>query len=81
MESHSEAETEGRFPEVRLVRKGMVLVASIPGAPKVSVEETNGWIRKSRHAEMACPLSEDAAIRINAGMIAMGESSPANGLV
>jgi hypothetical protein len=35
-----------------LVRKGGVLVASIPGAPKMSVEQTNEWIRKSRDREM-----------------------------
>jgi hypothetical protein len=44
MESDSETETEGRFPKVRLVRRGNVLVVSIPGAPKVSVEEVNEWI-------------------------------------
>src|ERR1700691_4218876 len=37
-------EIERKSPQVRLVKKGTVLVASIPGAPKMSVEETNEWI-------------------------------------
>jgi AbrB family looped-hinge helix DNA binding protein len=45
-------EIERKSPKVRLVRKGSVLVASIPGAPKMSVEETNQWIRKSRDREI-----------------------------
>lgn len=45
-------EIERKSPKVRLVRKGGVLVASIPGAPKMSVEETNQWIRKSRDREI-----------------------------
>jgi hypothetical protein len=44
---------KGKFPRVRLVRDGSVLVASIPGAPEVSVEETNEWIRESREADLA----------------------------
>jgi hypothetical protein len=52
MERDSDAKTEGMFPKVRLVRHGSVLVVSIPGAPKVSVEETNEWIRKSRDGEI-----------------------------
>lgn len=45
-------EIERKSAKVRLVRKGSVLVASIPGAPKVSVEETNDWIRRSRDREI-----------------------------
>jgi AbrB family looped-hinge helix DNA binding protein len=45
-------EIERKSLKVRLVRKGAVLVASIPGAPKVSVEQTQEWIRKSRDREM-----------------------------
>jgi AbrB family looped-hinge helix DNA binding protein len=45
-------EIEPKSPKVRLVRKGGVLVASIPGAPKMSVEEANEWIRKSREREI-----------------------------
>lgn len=45
-------EIEHKSPKVRLVKKGNVLVASIPGARKVSVEETNEWIRKARDREI-----------------------------
>ena len=45
-------EIERDSPKVRLVRKGTVLVASMAGVPKVSVEETNEWIRKSRDREI-----------------------------
>ncbi len=45
-------EIEPKSPKVRLVRKGGVLVACIPGAPKMSVDETNEWIRKSRDREI-----------------------------
>jgi AbrB family looped-hinge helix DNA binding protein len=45
-------EIERKSPKVRIVRKGTVLVASIRGAPKMSVEETNEWIRKSREREV-----------------------------
>lgn len=45
-------EIERKSPKVRLVRKGGVLVASIPGVPKMSAEETNDWIRKSRNREI-----------------------------
>lgn len=41
-------EIEPKSAKPRLVRKGSVLVISIPGAPKMSVEETNDWIRRSR---------------------------------
>jgi hypothetical protein len=52
MESEPEIEIERMFPKVRLGRHGNVLVVSIPGAPKLSVEETNEWIRKSRDGEI-----------------------------
>jgi len=45
-------EIERKSPKVRLVKKGTVLVASIPGVPKISVAETNEWIRKSRDREL-----------------------------
>jgi len=45
-------EIEPKSPKARLVRKGGVVVASIPGAPKMSMEETNEWIRKSRDREI-----------------------------
>ena len=45
-------EIEPKSPPARLIRKGGVVVASIPGAPKMSVEETNEWIRKSRDREI-----------------------------
>jgi AbrB family looped-hinge helix DNA binding protein len=45
-------EIEPKSPKMRLVRKGGLLVASIPGAPKMSVQETNEWIRKSREREI-----------------------------
>ncbi len=52
MESDSEAEKEGKLPKVRLVRKGILLVADFPGVPKMSVEETNEWIDKSRDRDI-----------------------------
>jgi AbrB family looped-hinge helix DNA binding protein len=45
-------EIEPVSPQARLVRKGAVLVASVPGALKMSVEETNEWVRKSRNREI-----------------------------
>ncbi len=45
-------EIERKSPKVRLVRKGTLLVASIPGVPKMSMDETNEWIRKSRDREI-----------------------------
>jgi AbrB family looped-hinge helix DNA binding protein len=45
-------EIEPKSPPARLIRKGGVVVASIPGAPKMSMEETNEWIRKSRDREI-----------------------------
>jgi hypothetical protein len=38
--------------KARLLRKGSVLLVSIPGAPKMSVDETNEWIRKARDREI-----------------------------
>jgi AbrB family looped-hinge helix DNA binding protein len=45
-------EIEPKSAKPRLIRKGSVLVVSIPGAPKMSVQETNEWIRKSREREI-----------------------------
>ncbi len=45
-------EIERKSPKVQLVRKGTLLVARIPGVPKMSVDETNEWIRKSRDREI-----------------------------
>ena len=45
-------EIEPQSPEMRLVRRRGMLVASIPGAPKLSVEETNELIRKARDREI-----------------------------
>jgi AbrB family looped-hinge helix DNA binding protein len=45
-------EIERKSPNVRLVRKGSVLVASIPGVPKMSAQEANDWIRRSRNREI-----------------------------
>jgi AbrB family looped-hinge helix DNA binding protein len=45
-------EIERKSLKARLVPKGSVLVVSIPGAPKMSVEETNQWIRKARDREI-----------------------------
>lgn len=45
-------EIERKSPKVRLVKKGGLLVASVPGARKVSLEETNEWIRKARDREL-----------------------------
>ena len=36
----------------RLVQEGSVLVLSIPGARKMSVDEANEWIRKVRDREI-----------------------------
>ena len=43
---------EPKLLKMRLVRKGGLLVTSIPGAPKMSVKEMNEWIRKSREREI-----------------------------
>lgn len=45
-------EIERKSPKVRLVKKGSLLVASVPGACKVSLEEANEWIRKARDREI-----------------------------
>jgi len=45
-------EIERKSAKVRLVKKGGLLVASVPGARKVSVEETSEWIRKARDREL-----------------------------
>jgi len=45
-------EIERKSSKARLVRKGSLLVIRIPGAPKMTVEETNEWIRKSRDREI-----------------------------
>jgi hypothetical protein len=39
-------------PKPRLIRKGSVLVVSIPGARKMSMRELNEWIRKSRERKV-----------------------------
>lgn len=45
-------EIEAKAPKARLVRKGSLLVISIPGVPKMTMEETNEWIRKARDREI-----------------------------
>jgi AbrB family looped-hinge helix DNA binding protein len=45
-------EIEPKILRSKLVRRGSVTVISIPGAPKMSVEETNEWIRKARDREI-----------------------------
>jgi len=45
-------EIERKSPKVRLIKQGSVVVASIPGVPKMSVAEANEWIRKSRDREI-----------------------------
>jgi AbrB family looped-hinge helix DNA binding protein len=45
-------EIERKSLKARLVPKGSVLVVSIPGAPKMSVDETNQWIRKARDRDI-----------------------------
>jgi AbrB family looped-hinge helix DNA binding protein len=45
-------EIEPTSPKMRLVKKRGMLVASIPGAPKLSVKETNELIRKARDREI-----------------------------
>jgi AbrB family looped-hinge helix DNA binding protein len=45
-------EIERKSMRARLVPKGPVLVVSIPGAPKMSVDETNRWIRRARDREI-----------------------------
>ena len=45
-------EIEPKPAKVRLVRKAGLLVASASGVPKMSLEETNEWIRKLRDREI-----------------------------
>jgi AbrB family looped-hinge helix DNA binding protein len=45
-------EIERKSLKTRLISKGSVTVVSIPGAPKMSVDETNEWIRKARDREI-----------------------------
>jgi AbrB family looped-hinge helix DNA binding protein len=45
-------EIERKSPRARLVRRGNLLVATVSGPPKVSSEEANEWIRKSRDREL-----------------------------
>jgi AbrB family looped-hinge helix DNA binding protein len=45
-------EIERKSLKSRLVRKGSVLLVSIPGAPKLSVQETNEYIHKARDREI-----------------------------
>jgi AbrB family looped-hinge helix DNA binding protein len=45
-------EIEPVAPKTRLVRKGSVLALTAPGAPKMSLEEMNEWVRKSRDREI-----------------------------
>jgi AbrB family looped-hinge helix DNA binding protein len=45
-------EIEPKTAKIRLVRKGSVLVASSTAAPKLTSEEVNEWIRKSRNREI-----------------------------
>lgn len=45
-------EIEPKAPKTRLVREGSVLVLTSPGAPKMSLEEVNEWVRKSREREI-----------------------------
>lgn len=45
-------EIEAKTPKARLVREGSIMVISVPGAPKLTLEETNEWIRKARDREI-----------------------------
>jgi AbrB family looped-hinge helix DNA binding protein len=45
-------EIEPKAAKVKLIRKGSVLVASRANVPKLTVEEVNRWIRKSRDREI-----------------------------
>jgi AbrB family looped-hinge helix DNA binding protein len=44
-------EIEPKTSKIRLVRKGSVLIASVPGR-KLSLKEVNEWVRKSREREI-----------------------------
>jgi AbrB family looped-hinge helix DNA binding protein len=41
-----------RLGKIKLLRKGSVLVAACAGAPKMTAQEANEWIRKSRDREI-----------------------------
>jgi AbrB family looped-hinge helix DNA binding protein len=45
-------EIEPQLAPVKILRKGSVLVANIPGAPKVSSGEVNEFIRRLREGEL-----------------------------
>ena len=45
-------EIEAKTPKARLVREGSIMVISVPGAPKLTLDETNEWIRKARDREI-----------------------------
>lgn len=45
-------EIEPQAGKTRLVRKGSVLVLTAPGNKKMSLEEVNEWVRKSRDREI-----------------------------
>ena len=43
---------ERKSLKTHLIRRGSVMVVSIPGAVKMSVDETNEWIRRARDREI-----------------------------
>jgi AbrB family looped-hinge helix DNA binding protein len=43
---------KGKSLKNRLIRKGSVMVVSVPGAPKMSVDAANEWIGRSRDREI-----------------------------
>ncbi len=45
-------EIERKSPKTRLISKGSVTVVSVPGVPKMSVEDANEFIRKARDREL-----------------------------
>jgi len=45
-------EIEPRSPKARLVKKGHVVVATVPGVPRLSLAEVNDWVRKARDREI-----------------------------
>jgi len=52
MESDRKTQKAGNPLKVRLVKEWSVVIVSIPGARKVTVEETNEWVRKIRDCEV-----------------------------
>jgi hypothetical protein len=52
MESDRKTQKAGNPLKVHLVKEGNVVVVSIPGARKVTLEETNEWVRKIRDCEV-----------------------------